>query len=68
MKNLKAKELRDRSVAELEQMVTDEQAAMYKARRDLAFRQLKDTTSFKIRRHNIARILTVITEKKRGSN
>ncbi|OWU64886.1 MAG: 50S ribosomal protein L29 [Armatimonadetes bacterium Cent15-Ar3] len=64
---MKAKELRDKSVAELEQMVKDEQAAAFKARRDLAFRQLTDTASFKIRRHNIARILTVINEKKRGN-
>ncbi|MBI1334201.1 MAG: 50S ribosomal protein L29 [Armatimonadetes bacterium] len=68
MKNFKAKELREKSVAELEQMIHDERAAMYKARRDLVFRQLTDTTSFKVRRHNIARILTVITEKNRGSN
>lgn len=68
MKNLVAKELRAKSVADLEQMVKDEQAAMYKARRDLAFRQLTDISSFKVRRHNIARILTVINEKKRGSN
>lgn len=68
MKNLKAKELREKSVAELEQLVTDERAAMYKARRDLVFRQLTDTASFKVRRHNIARILTVISEKNRGSN
>ena len=67
MKNLKAKELREKSVAELEQLVTEEQAAMYKARRDLAFRQLTDTASFKVRRHNVARILTVLTEK-RGTN
>lgn len=68
MKNLKAKELRDKSVADLEQMVLDERAAMYKARRDLVFRQLTDTASFKVRRHNIARILTVISEKNRGTN
>ena len=68
MKNLKAKELRAKSVAELELMVTEEQAAMYKARRDLAFRQLTDIASFKVRRHNVARILTVITEKNRGTN
>jgi large subunit ribosomal protein L29 len=48
-------------------MVLAEQAAMYKARRDLVFRQLTDTASFKVRRHNIARILTVIGEKKRAS-
>lgn len=67
MKNLKAKDLRNQTVEELEAMVLAEQAAMYKARRDFVFRQLTDTTSFKVRRHNIARILTVIGEKKRAS-
>ncbi len=38
------------------------------ARRDLVFRQITDTSTIKVRRHNIARILTVIDEKKRGTN
>jgi large subunit ribosomal protein L29 len=67
MKNLKAKDLREKSVADLEAMVMEEHKAMYKSRRDLVLRQLKDTASFKVRRHNIARILTVINEKKRGN-
>jgi large subunit ribosomal protein L29 len=48
-------------------MVTEEQAALYKARRDIVFRQLTDTASVKVRRHNVARILTVIGEKQRGN-
>ncbi|MDH4388915.1 MAG: 50S ribosomal protein L29 [Fimbriimonas sp.] len=67
MKSLKAKELRDKSVADLQAMVTEEQAALYKARRDIVFRQLTDTASVKVRRHNVARILTVIGEKQRGN-
>jgi ribosomal protein L29 len=67
MKDIKAAELRDKSVPELEAMVTQERAALYKARRDLVFRQMTDTTSLKVRRHNIARLLTVIGEKKRGN-
>ena len=67
MKSLKAKELRDKSVADLQAMVTEEQAALYKARRDIVFRQLTDTASEKVRRHNVARILTVIGEKQRGN-
>ena len=67
MKSLKAKELRDKSVADLQTMVNDEQAALYKARRDIVFRQLTYTASVKFRRHNIARILTVIGEKQRGN-
>jgi ribosomal protein L29 len=67
MKALKAQELRDKSVEELENMVKEERAALYKARRDLVFRQNLDTTGMTGRRHNIARILTVLNEKKRGS-
>ncbi len=50
MKALKASELRDKSVLELEQMVSDERAALYKLRRDLVFRQTTDTASLKTRR------------------
>ncbi len=67
MKSLKAKELRDKSIADLEALVNEERAALYKSRRDLVFRQLTDTASVKVRRHNIARILTVISEKQRGN-
>lgn len=66
MKDLKASELRNKTVPELEKMLTEERASLYKARRDLVLRQMTDTASLKIRRHNIARILTLITEKKRG--
>jgi large subunit ribosomal protein L29 len=68
MKDTKAKELREKSVPELETMLNEERAALYKARRDLVFRQITDTSSIKVRRHNIARILTLIDEKKRGGN
>lgn len=66
MKALNASDLRDKSVPELEEMVKQERAALYKARRDLVFRQMTDVKSLAVRRHNIARILTIITEKQRG--
>lgn len=66
MKDLMPSELRDKSVPELEEILKKERAALYKARRDLVFRQITDTASLKVRRHNIARILTIIEEKKRG--
>ncbi len=66
MKEIKANELRDQTVPELEAALAKERAALYKARRDLVFRQITDTASLKARRHNIARILTLIGEKKRG--
>lgn len=68
MKELKANDLRSKNVPELEEMVRQERASLYKARRDLVFRQITDVASIKARRHNIARILTVIAEKKRGEN
>jgi ribosomal protein L29 len=68
MKDLKVSDLRDKSVPELEELVTKERAELYKARRDLVFRQITDTASLKVRRHNLARILTLIEEKKRGGN
>ena len=67
MKDLKPTELRDKSVPELEELVNQERAALYKARRDLVFRQMTDTASLKIRRHKIARMLTIIAEKKGGN-
>lgn len=66
MKAIKPISLRDKSVPELEQMLEQERAALYKARRDLVFSKMTDVSSLKARRHNIARILTIIGEKKRG--
>ncbi|MCW5935893.1 MAG: 50S ribosomal protein L29 [Fimbriimonadaceae bacterium] len=66
MKAIKATDLRSKTVPELEEMLRAERAAIFKARRDLVFRQTTDVASLKTRRHNIARILTLINEKKRG--
>ncbi|HXH60252.1 MAG TPA: 50S ribosomal protein L29 [Fimbriimonadaceae bacterium] len=66
MKAIKASTLREKSVPELEEMLEQERAALFKDRRDLVFRQTTDVSSLKQRRHNIARILTLINEKKRG--
>ncbi|HRJ26480.1 MAG TPA: 50S ribosomal protein L29 [Fimbriimonadaceae bacterium] len=68
MKDLKPSELRDKTVPQLEEMLREARADLYRARRDLVFRQSTDTSGIKVRRHNIARIMTVITEKKRGGN
>jgi large subunit ribosomal protein L29 len=66
MKSLKSKDLRGKPVPELEAMLAQERASLYKARRDLVFRQMTDTASIKVRRHNIARLMTIITESKGG--
>ena len=68
MKATKAAELREKSVPELEDLIEQERAALYKDRRDLVFRQITDVSCLKTRRHNIARILTGINEKKRGGD
>ena len=62
MKNLKASDLKSKTVAELHEMVASERAALYKARTDMVFRKSTDTASMATRRHNIARMLTVITQ------
>lgn len=68
MKGLKASNMRDNTVLELEELLKQERAELYRARRDLVLRQLTDVSVIKTRRHNIARLLTLITEKKRGTN
>ena len=68
MKDIKTKDLATKSVEELEEMLLNERAALYKSRRDLVFRQNSDTTGIKVRRHNMARILTMMSQKKRGNS
>ena len=68
MKDLKAKDLREKSVPELETMLAEARADLYHARRDLVFRRITDTASLKVRRHNIARIMTVIAASKGDVN
>lgn len=64
MKDLKCSDLKSKSVPELEQLLAEQKAELYKARRDLVLRQMTDVASLKVRRHNIARINTLIGEKK----
>lgn len=68
MKALKSNELRGKNVPELEEMLSAERSALYKARRDLVFRQNMDRAGLAVRRHNVSRILTIIGEKKRGGD
>ena len=66
MKALKDKDPREKSVPEVEELIAQEREGLYRARRDLVFRRLTDTAQLKIRRNNIARLLTLIQEKKGG--
>ena len=65
MKPAKAKDLREKSLEDLEQMLLQHQADLYQNRKDLVFRRVSDISSIKARRHDIARIKTVITEKQK---
>jgi large subunit ribosomal protein L29 len=66
MKSTKPKEYRDLTVPELEVKLREARESLFQSRRDLVFRRVTDTTSLKVQRHNIARIITIIEEKKRG--
>jgi len=65
MKNLKPADLKGKSSADLEAMLVSERAGLFQTRRDLVFRKVQDTASLKIRRHNIARIMTLLNSQKR---
>lgn len=66
MKALSTKELRGKSLDDLQTLLNKERAALYEDRRKLVFREDKDVNMVKNRRHNVARILTLITEMKQG--
>ena len=65
MKHTKPSELDGKSVEDLQAMLLSERAALFQTRRDLLFRKVQDQASLKIRRHNIARIMTKINNMKR---
>lgn len=65
MKHLKPGDLKDKSTDDLEAMLLNERAGLFQTRRDLVFRKVQDQASLKIRRHNIARIMTALNTKKR---
>jgi ribosomal protein L29 len=67
MKPLKISDLREKSVEDLEQMLNQAHADLFTVRRDLVFRRTTDLAGRKTRRHDIARIKTIITEKQKGA-
>ena len=62
---MKTKELRERPVAELQQMMTDVRRDLFKTRFQNFTNQLDDTAKLKRLRRQIARIQTLLTEKAR---
>jgi ribosomal protein L29 len=65
MKNLKPTDLKGKSSEDLEALLLSERAGLFQTRRDLVFRKVQDQASLKVRRHNIARIMTKINIMKR---
>jgi large subunit ribosomal protein L29 len=60
---MKAKDLREKSVEELQATLSEEQEAQFKLRMQQATGQLTETHKVKDTRRNIARLKTVITQK-----
>lgn len=65
MKNLKPADLKGKSAKDLEALLLTERAGLFQTRRDLVFRKVQDQASLKVRRHNIARIMTMLNNMKR---
>ena len=62
---MKASELRDLSAAELKARLNDEKDSLQKLRFDKTIKGSNEKPSeFEVRRRNIARILTILNEKK----
>jgi large subunit ribosomal protein L29 len=60
---MKAKDLREKSVDQLQSALGEEQEAQFKLRMQQATGQLTETHKVKETRRNIARLKTVITQK-----
>ena len=63
---IKAKELRSRSIDDLEKMLKDERARLRDLNFKLAGSQIKNTSEFGKSKRNIAILLTVINEIKKN--
>ena len=61
-------ELRQKDIKELKDMLKDLQFQLLKLRAEARMGTLKNTASIRNTRKDIARILTIITEKQRGIN
>jgi len=60
---MKIKELRDKNINELENMLSEKQEKLRKLRFDIASKQIKNNRELRNEKKNVARILTLINEK-----
>nr|BAL56475.1 50S ribosomal protein L29 [uncultured prokaryote] len=65
MKPLKPDQLRRMTTQELEQELEKLRNELYRLRVQQAVRQIKDTAALRITRRNIARLQTILNEKRR---
>jgi large subunit ribosomal protein L29 len=65
MKALKAAELRNKSIEDLEDELEKEREALYNVRRQIIFGQLKDVMTVRTHRRNVARVLTILQQKRK---
>ncbi len=68
MKPLKPDQLRQMTTKELEQKLDELRTELYRLRVQKAIAQLKDTSSLTMTRRNIARIQTILREKRQQAN
>ncbi len=66
MKALKADDLRKLTTRELQQKLDELRTELYRLRVQHTIAQLKDTNSIKMTKRNIARVLTVLNEKRQA--
>lgn len=64
MKPRKAKDLRELNDSELERLLQESQETLVKQRFQHSLKQLQDTAYLKILRKDIARINTILTERR----
>ena len=63
---MKAKVLRDQSVEELQKSLSDLEEQLFKLRFQKSTGQIEDPTKIRQVRKDIARVLTVLTERRAG--
>ncbi len=60
---MKAKELREKTKAQLEKLLKEKREKLFKLKLDLAERKLKNFREIRETKRDIARILTILREK-----
>ncbi|MEP0766066.1 MAG: 50S ribosomal protein L29 [Fimbriimonadia bacterium] len=65
MKGLRSSELREKSTEDLVEELEKEREAVYNVRRQIIFGQVKDFKAISVHRKNVARIMTLLSQRQR---